>query len=315
MDLRRLRGFVTIADLGSMASAAARLRISQPALSRQIAGLQDELGVRLFERVGRRLSLTGAGEEVLAQARDLMARADSFRERAQLMRRGDSGILRVAASPQMIEAAFPEFLRSYHARHPGVRVKLTEAADAEQLTYLERGDVHLALNVAEADASRFGILPLVPMELLVAWDRSLGLAGGAAVEVAALGELPLLLLKPVYTTRKLFDAACRLSRLEPNIHVESGAPHTLTALAEAGFGAAIIPSTLRVESRTLRIARLTFRGQPLQVALAMLWDKRRPLPRYAEAFLSDFAEHLRRVLPFAGPRGGRARETLKKSST
>lgn len=304
MDLKRLRTFVAIADQGSMSKAASRLRISQPALSRHIATLQDELGVDLFELVGRRLSLTGAGEELLAEARDLLMRVEALGERAQSLRRGDSGVLRVAASPQMIEGAFPAFLRAYRSQHPQVRVKLTEAADADQLTSLERGDVHLALNVAEADASRFVIRPLPPMELLVAWNRSLGLAGGATVDVVALRDFPLLLLKPAYTTRKLFDAACRLARIEPNIYIESAAPHTLTALAESGFGAAIVPSTLRIGSRRLQIARLAYRGQTLQVALAMLWDKRRPLPRYAEAFVEGFAAHLQRVLPLARPRPG-----------
>ncbi|MGD9743333.1 MAG: LysR family transcriptional regulator [Dongiaceae bacterium] len=311
MDLKRLRTFIAIADQGTMSKAAARLHISQPALSRQIANLQEELGVDLFELVGRRLSLTGAGEELLAEVRDLLMRVEALGERARSLRRGDSGVLRVAASPQMIEGAFPDFLRLYREQHPQVRVKLTEAADADQLAILDRGEVHLALNVVEADASRFVIRPLPPMELLVAWHRSLGLAGAGTIDVGSLREVPLLLLKPAYTTRKLFDAACRLARFEPTIYVESGAPHTLTALAESGFGAAVVPSTLRIESRRLQIARLAYRGQPLQVALAMLWDKRRPLPRYAEAFVEGFAEHLARVMPLARPRGGLPGEKVR----
>lgn len=304
MDLKRLRTFVAIADQGSMSKAARHLRISQPTLSRHVADLRNELGVDLFELMGRRLSLTGPGEELLVEARDLLMRVEALGERAQSLRRGDSGVLRVAASPQMIEGAFPAFLRIYRSQHPQVRVKLTEAADADQLASLERGDVDLALNVAAADASRFVIFPLPPMEVLIAWHRSLGLAGGGTIDVAALRDIPLLLLKPAYTTRRLFDAACRLTRTEPTVYIESAAPHTLLALAEAGFGAAIVPSTLRIERRGVQVARLAYRGQPLRAELAMLWDKRRPLPAYAEAFVEGLALHLQRVMPLVRPRFG-----------
>src|SRR5262245_21305497 len=147
MDLRRMRTFVAVADQGSVSQAALRLRITQPALSRQIRDLQEELGLKLFERVGRRLSLTGEGDEFLGDCRTLLSHAASVVERAQALRRGNTGVLRVAASPQMIESVFPIFLRSYAKRCPGVHVKLIECAHADQLAKLETGEVHLAINV------------------------------------------------------------------------------------------------------------------------------------------------------------------------
>src|SRR5882757_5944281 len=110
MDLRRIRTFVAVAEQGGVSRAALRLHIAQPALSRQIRALQEELGFQLFERVGRRLSLTGEGEEFLRDCRSLLSHAGSVVERAQSLRRGNTGVLRVAASPQMIESVFPIFL-------------------------------------------------------------------------------------------------------------------------------------------------------------------------------------------------------------
>lgn len=75
MDLRHLRTFVTVAELGTVSKAADRLRIAQPALSRQIATLEQDLGLRLFDRVGRRLVLTSAGEELLGDCRGLLSQA------------------------------------------------------------------------------------------------------------------------------------------------------------------------------------------------------------------------------------------------
>ena len=102
MDLKRLRTFVTVAEQGTVSNAAVRLRITQPALSRQLQELQQELGLRLFERVGRRLVLTSEGEQLLEDCRNLLGYASSLGERVQLLRHGDIGVLKVAASPVQI---------------------------------------------------------------------------------------------------------------------------------------------------------------------------------------------------------------------
>src|ERR671933_740567 len=121
MDLKRLQTFVTVAERGSVSGAAERLRVTQPALSRQVRDLQRDLGVPLFRLVGRRLLLTGEGEEFLAHCRGLLGHAEAVADRARSLARGDSGVLRVAATPQVIESVFPAFLRWYRERQPGVQ--------------------------------------------------------------------------------------------------------------------------------------------------------------------------------------------------
>jgi LysR family nitrogen assimilation transcriptional regulator len=122
MDLRHARTFVTVAELGTVSKAALRLRVAQPALSRQIANLEQEFGLKLFDRVGRRLVLTGEGEQLLTDCRGLLNYASAVGERAQLLRRGDTGVLKVAGSPQIIESIFSNFLHRYAERYPNVQV-------------------------------------------------------------------------------------------------------------------------------------------------------------------------------------------------
>ena len=105
MDLRHTRTFVTVAELGTVSKAALHLRIAQPALSRQINDLEQEFGFKLFDRVGRRLLLTSEGEQLLGDCRGLLNYASALGERAQLIRRGDTGVLKVAASPATITLA------------------------------------------------------------------------------------------------------------------------------------------------------------------------------------------------------------------
>jgi LysR family nitrogen assimilation transcriptional regulator len=304
MDLRHTRTFVTVAELGTVSKAALRLRIAQPALSRQISDLEQELGLKLFDRVGRRLLLTGEGEQFLSDCRGLLNHATAVGERAQQLRRGDVGVLKVAATPLHIEGVFSQFLHRYAQRYPNVQVQVIEGSGLEILAMLERGEIHLGQMLPYAvrlDDGHFGSQPLEPTELLAACHPPLALGNRGAIEVARLAPYPLLVVDGGFGFRRAFDAACRLAGLKPNILLESRAPHTLLALAEAGHGVAIIASTFRTHRYDLRIVRLTYRGRPLREPLAVLWDKRRPLPRYATAFCEMWAEHVRQVFPITRP--------------
>src|SRR5262245_40434758 len=104
MDLRHLRYFVAVAEAGGFSQAAAKLRVSQPALWRQVRQLERDLGVRLFDRIGRRVRMTGQGEDLLTQGRDLLARAESLGDRARASGAGHTGVLRLGATPQMLES-------------------------------------------------------------------------------------------------------------------------------------------------------------------------------------------------------------------
>lgn len=304
MDLRHARTFVTVAELGTVSKAAQRLRIAQPALSRQISDLEHELGFRLFDRVGRRLTLSSEGEQFLSDCRGLLNHADAVGERARLLLRGDTGVLKVAASPQHIESVLAGFLHHYARRFPNVEVKISEAAGRESLAMLERGDIHLAQNLLQAVEShdpRFASMPLEPVELLAAYHPGRALGRGRSLEVEQLAAQPLFVLDAEFVVRRAFDAACRLSGLKPNIRLASRAPHTLLALAEADHGVAIIPSQLRTDQYALRVVGLTHRGQPLREPLAMLWDRRRPLTRYASGYCEMLRTYIRGVFPITRP--------------
>ena len=319
MDLRHLRTFVTVAEQGTVSEASLRLRIAQPALSRQINALEEELGVRLFDRVRRRLVLTGEGEQLLADCCNILSAVGSLSERAQLLRRANLGVLRVAATPQMIDGVFSTFLHRYAERCPNVQIKLTEAVGPHLLSMLERGDLHLGISLMQAiqaDNHPFESFLLPPIEFLAACHMSLQLGNAGEVEIGRLAPYPLLLLEPNFVVRSTFDAACRLAGLRPNVFIESRTPHTLLSLAEAGHGVAIVPSVLPTHRYRLRILRITHRRRPLREPLAVLWDKRRVLPRYAEGFCGSLAAHMRDVFPISQPsalkRGGTAKRAAAR---
>ena len=315
MDLRRLRTFVAVAELGTVSRAALHLRISQSALSRQISDLEGELRIRLFDRVGRRLVLTAIAEELLADCRSILSHVGSLGERADSLRRGDSGVLKMAASPQMIESVLSTFLPRYAARFPNVEVRLTEALGPSQVTLLERGDVQLGIRHDQGVNPGLARHSLLPDEILAACHPSLQLGPAEMIDIGSLAAHPLLLLEPGYSVRVQFNAACRLAHVKPNIRFESRAPHTLLALAEARQGVAIIPSLLRTDRYALRVYRVTHRGTPLQEELVIQWDKRRPLPPYAETFCELLAGHMREIFPITQPSKGGPTASRKRTST
>src|SRR5882672_5033421 len=224
MNLRHLHAFATIVDVGGLAKAATRLHLSQPALSRQIQALEADLGVALFDRIGRRVQLTSQGEDLLLRSRRLLAEADSLGERARELKSGETGILRVAATPQVIENLLADFLTRYRRRHPGVEVHLVEEGGVRLPSRLERGDVHLVL--AGTVDTRFQARLLYPMHLLAALSPKRRLGRRAALEIAELADEPLLLLRRDFASREWFDAACETAHVRPRVLLESAAPHT-----------------------------------------------------------------------------------------
>lgn len=301
MDLKRLRTFVAIADLGTVTKAALLLRISQSALSRQISDLEYECGFKLFDRIGRRLFLTTRGEQLLGDCRGVLGHMGALGERIELLKREDSGVLKLAAPPHTIESVLSGFLPRYAKRFPHVRVKLTEALGMDQVPLLERGEVHVGIRHDQGVNPQFESLALPPDDVLAACQPSFELGRSGMIDVVPLASHPLLLLDSGYSVRRLFNAACRLADVEPNILLESRAPHTLLALAEAGQGVAIIPSVLRTDRYRLKIARVTHRQKPLRDRYVIQWDTRRQLPSYAENFCVTLAAYMREVLPITRP--------------
>jgi DNA-binding transcriptional LysR family regulator len=120
-SLDQLRTFVTVVEAGGIHRAIGRLHLSQPAASRRITALEAALGALLFDRVGRHLKLTAEGEGLLRLSRRLLGEFETG-----ALKKGETGILRVAATPQVIENTLSGFLGLYRRRHPGVEIQLFE---------------------------------------------------------------------------------------------------------------------------------------------------------------------------------------------
>jgi len=304
MDLRQLRTFVTVAEQGTVSLASTRLRVAQPALSRQIQDLENELGIKLFDRIRRRLILTTEGKLLLADCRSALNAISSVRERAQMLRRPDAGVLIVAATPQTIDGVLSAFLARYARERPNVHVTLIEAVGAELMAVLHRGEAHLLITTAgaiETSDRPVDTIWLPSLEFIAASSPDAVLAQSARMDIRGLGSHPLLLPNRSFAVRQAFDAACRIAEFRPNVRFESRTPHTLLALAEAGLGIAVVPSVLPTHRYTLQVVGLTYRNKPLREAYGIVFDRQRARPPAADEFARALASHVREVFPISRP--------------
>ncbi len=296
MDLRHLRAFAAIVDAGGFARAAVRLNLSQPALSRQIRALEVDLGVPLFDRLGRRALLTSEGEDLLRRSRRLLTDADSLAERALALKSGHTGLLRVGAPTQGVETLLAGFLPRYRRRHAGVEVHLVEDGGVRLPGRLEHGDVHLAL--MPAGDARFRWRLVGPVHVLAVVSRSHRWGRRSTLEIQELEDTPLLLLRRDFGSRVWFDAACQVAHVRPRVLLESGAPSTLLALAQVGYGIAIVPSSVRIPRAGVAMMPICRRGEPLGQWASVSWDPRRFLAPYAGQFIDELVTYARRGRPW-----------------
>lgn len=295
MNLRFLHTFVTIADAGGFARGASRLHVTQSAASRQISALESELGVQLFDRIGRRIKLTSEGEDLLARSRRLLLDAESLGQRARALKSGQTGILRIGAAPQIIETLLADFLQRYRARHPGIQIHLVEDQGARLSARLDAGDVHIAL-LPESDA-RFLNQPLYPMLMIAGIPKDHRLARRATIDVADLAGEPLLRLGPGFASHGWFDAACRMAQIRPDSLLESITPHSLIALARTGFGIALITSVVRIPRDSVRASVILHNKAPIGRWTVAAWSRQRFLPPYADQFTKELVTRCRCEYP------------------
>jgi len=295
MDLHQLRTFVAIADSGGVARAAQRLNLSQPAASRQIQALEADLGVLLFDRIGRRMRLTSEAEDLVPRARRLLAEAQSLRERARALQAGETGQIRIGATPPMIEWVLAGFLATYRRRQPQIDVSVVEDGGAGLIDRLARGEVHLAY-VPVGDARFHGRL-LYPIHVMAVLPQAHALSRARCLDIAKLAGEPLLLLNRSFASRQWFDAACQAANVVPNVRLESGAPNAILGLAEAGYGIAILPSMLRLTRKGLRALALVNGQTSIGKWTRLAWDPERFLAPYVAAFREALIRHAQRTYP------------------
>jgi DNA-binding transcriptional LysR family regulator len=277
MYLRQLKFFVTVADGLNVSRAAEVLNISQSALSRQIQGLELDLGFRLFDRVGKRLVLTGEGERLLPRAAKLLEDAQAFSLLGQSLAGGEIGFLRIGATPQTIASLVSRALVRFRRIYPGIEITLIEGTNETLLDSIEKGTVHLVIAAlpAKHDLAGRELFYSHLLALLPAGDPR---SARRVLPVEALADSPILTLSRGFMTRQIFDEACAAAGVRPRFFLESASPHTLVALAQKGHGVAVLSSSASVRPQMDRAVRLVLNDRPIGRMVSAIWNPKRHQP-------------------------------------
>jgi DNA-binding transcriptional LysR family regulator len=157
MELRHLRYFVAVAETENVSRAALKLHISQPALSRQIRDLEEELGFSLLERGAKSVRLTEAGRVFLSESRAVLVRVEEAVKAARTVATGTDGELHIGYAPTLTVRILPPGLRAFQAASPNLRVRLHDLATGEMLVALREGKLQLAFSVRPANGALRGL--------------------------------------------------------------------------------------------------------------------------------------------------------------
>lgn len=292
MELRHLRYFEAVARHSHVTRAAAELHIAQPALSKQISQLEQELGVALFDRVGRSLRLTEAGEALLPHARAAMAQVEAAKaamaERVGLRR----GRATVGTPPTVGTQLLPAVLAAFNGRYPGIELRLHEAGVQTLLDLLETGLTDVAIVTLPVEDEQLTVVPLFTEEMVVAVWRGHPLEDRETVAIGELAREPWVLSPENYELREAMLRACQQAGFTPRVVLDGGETDTLMRFVAAGIGVALAPR-LAVQGANDLVA-LRVSDQQLQRTLGLVWRGDRVASPAARALREFLVEELRR---------------------
>lgn len=287
MDLKQLRYFVTIAEEEQLTGAAKRLHMSQPPLSRQLILLEEELGVTLMERHGRRMELTDPGKLLYKRAQSLLQQLDETITEIKETGEGFRGELSIGTFISCMNY-LPERIRYFREHYPLVTFQLKEVSPPNLFENLEKRNIELALVRLPLKMDKFNMiqLPAEPFVLVTPahWNLS---PLKTTVYMQEIEDIPLLSFsrgKEIDYQEIIIDE-CRRFGFEPNFVFECPNAAVLTSLLIAGIGASVLPLSMVSFISSTHISIFEIQDINVQSFSAVIWLKDRQLSKSAIRFI------------------------------
>lgn len=279
MDIRQLRYFLTLAEELHFKRAADKLYIVQPALSKQIKNLEEELGISLFERNRRKVSLTAAGSYFRIEAAKILRQLEQVANRVRLVEEGLGGEIRMGYVGSCIHTFLPDLISRLHTQYPEIHLYLDEMTTSTQLKALQQGALDVAFCRNPNLPSRFGqrLVFSESFSLIVAEDH--WLQAGDLQDLNQLAAEPFILPKQADGDHyyKVQLSICQDAGFTPLVAHETVHGHTALTLVEQQFGISILPTSFRrVSAARVRFIELTAISQRSEITA--VWDRENPNP-------------------------------------
>lgn len=296
MDLLQLKYFQVVAQLEHMTRAAERLSLAQPSLSQSIAKLEEELGVPLFDRQGRRIHLNQFGRVFLKRVERIFLELDEGkREVADLAGLEQGAIALAVASTQPL----PELLSGFLARYPRVRFRLFQQHSlATVVQQLERGEIDLCISSPPIERPGITWVPLLKEEIFLLVPAGHPLAGRGSIRLIEAAHEPFIGLKPGHGLRDLMDELCNRAGFVPNVAFEGDETATIRGLVTAGLGVTFLAAqTLSRWPVEQPMVPLRIEEPVCQRTIGLAWVEDRYFSEAARRFQQFVIEYFSRLEP------------------
>jgi LysR family nitrogen assimilation transcriptional regulator len=254
MDLRQLRTFSCVAELGSLSKASDTLRVAQPALSRQIKLLEHELRAELFTRNGRGMVLTDAGRVLLARTAGIVRQIDQVRDEIQSAGGPPSGRVVLGLVPTVSCVISARLARRTVDRYPSISLCIVESYSGHLMEWLHRGEMDLALIYGPSSDLHLTVQSLGRDTIVAVGPRGSGLSQKKQVDIGWLLRQRLVLPSHSHGLRALIEHAAAKKKLKLDVKLEADSFRVLTSLVEEGLGYTLLPpSSVRNEVASGRL--------------------------------------------------------------
>jgi len=258
VDIKQLTALVTVAEVGSVTRAARVLHLVQPAVTRQIRLLEDEVGVPLFERTRQGMVPTEAGVRLVERARRALSELERARAEIRPDSREVSGIVTVGVLESVMDLVVPPLVEVVRERHPGVELRILTAYSGHLQQWLDDGSVDMSLLYNLTDTPSLAVVPLLEERLWAVAPPDGGLDPRRPVAWSRVARHPLVLPVAGHGLRALIDQA-RAGAGDPQIAVETNSMHLQKKLVLAGCGWSVLPAA----GVAADVEAGTFSGAPL----------------------------------------------------
>ena len=284
MELRHLRYFIALAGSLNFTRAAERLHVTQSTLSHQIKQLEEELGVPLFERTGRRVTLTEAGDEFLHHAGNALREIDAGLGALRKDPQEAMGQLRIGATHTFNLSFIPDCMATFQKRHPQVRVAVEELAADAIAARLQQGSLDLGIAYRPSQPGSLQFEPLYNEEMVLVVAQSHPLARRKRVRMVELHRLPMVLLPASFATRQMLEECFRSCGAEPQVVAEINTLAPMMGLVAKTQLACIVAANVVPANAGLKVVRL---DSPTPVRTpGMLWSPEAESTTATRAFSS-----------------------------
>jgi DNA-binding transcriptional LysR family regulator len=299
VDVQALRYFVEVARKQGFTRASESLHVTQPAISKAVRALEDELGTPLFLRERRRVTLTDAGRIILERAQGILDAMRVMEEEVVELSALRRGRLRIGMPPIVGVAFFPPLLAEFHTAHPGIVLELREEGSHHIEKLVMNRELDVGAVVLPTDEREFGTMPFAHDELRAVLHPSHPLARRRTVSLRELAGTPFVLYRPEFALHGHILEACRRAGFTPHVVSESSHWDFIAAMVAANIGVALLPQTIcdQLDPERVRTIEMTQPVIPWKVAL--IWRRDRHLPPATRAWL-ELAERRLGAAPGRG---------------